>query len=251
VTFNGFDYDSSNFTFTFFSITRAFPRSGPSDGTGGDIIIEGNGFRNDSGALCKLNDTLYEPTSVSWKQIRCPMPKAASGDDFFGNVDLSVSANGNDWHNFLGGFQYYPQPIVEDIFPKQGPSMGVGIISFYGSGFRNDYGLIDMACKVGDSIGKAVYMSDKHIKCVVEDMHLVNEGEYLPAQIALNKYSWTTLGNSTFYLPYGVDQIYPNSGPISGVTDVIIQGKGFIDETGSATPRCRFGTPANFAIVEA
>jgi hypothetical protein len=59
--------------------------------------------------------------------------------------------------------------------------MGVGIISFYGSGFRNDYGLVDMACKVGDSIGKAVYISDKHIKCVVEDMPLINEGEYLPA----------------------------------------------------------------------
>lgn len=147
---------------------------------------------------------------------------AASGEDYFGNVDLSVSPNGNDWHNFLGGFQYYPQPIVDDIFPKQGPSMGVGIVSFYGSGFRNDYNLVDMACKIGDSIGKAVYISDKHIKCVVEDMPLVNEGEYLPAQLALNKYSWTTLGNSTFYLPYGVEQVYPNSGPTTGVTDVII-----------------------------
>lgn len=104
VTFNGIDYDNSGFTFTFFSISRAFPRSGPSDGTGGDIIIEGNGFRNDSGALCKLNNTVYEPTSVSWRQIRCPMPKASSGEQYFGNVDLSVSPNGNDWHNFLGGF---------------------------------------------------------------------------------------------------------------------------------------------------
>lgn len=38
-----------------------------------------------------------------------------------------------------------------------------------------------MACKIGDSIGKAVYMNPRHIKCVVEDMELVNEGEYLPA----------------------------------------------------------------------
>jgi hypothetical protein len=48
--------------------------------------------------------------------------------------------------------------------------MGVGIVSFYGLGFRNDYNLVDMACKIGDSVGKAVYISDKHIKCVVEDM---------------------------------------------------------------------------------
>ena len=82
-------------------------------------------------------------------------------------------------------------------------------------------------------------------------MQLVNEGEYLPAQLALNRYSWTVLGNSTFYLPYGIDQIYPNSGPTSGVTDIIIQGKGFVNEDSLGTPRCRFGTPANFAIVEA
>jgi hypothetical protein len=36
------------------------------------------------------------------------MVKAQDGDDFFGNVDFSVSANGgSDWQLFPGGFQYY------------------------------------------------------------------------------------------------------------------------------------------------
>ena len=98
----------------------------------------------------------------------------------------------------------------------------MGIINFYGSGFRDDYNLEDLACKIGDSVGKAVYITSQHVKCVVEDMDLVNEGEYLPAQLALNRYSWTVLGNSTFFNPYGITQIYPNSGPISGVTDVVV-----------------------------
>jgi hypothetical protein len=34
------------------------------------------------------------------------------------------------------------------------------------------------------------------------------------------------------------------------VTDIIIQGKGFVDEERN-TARCRFGTPANYAIVDA
>lgn len=118
VTFNGGDYDDNGFIFTFFSITRAFPRSGPSDGQGGEIVIDGFGFRNDTKVLCRINNTIYEPISVNWKQIKCPMPKAQGGESFFGNVDLAVSANGNDWHEFVGGFQYYPQPVVEDIFPK-------------------------------------------------------------------------------------------------------------------------------------
>ena len=52
------------------------------------------------------------------------------------------------------------------------------------------------------------------------------------------------------YLPYGITGIFPIGGPTSGVTDVLISGKGFIDEEGGAC-RCRFGTPSNYAIVTA
>ena len=41
VTFNGIDYDNNNFTFILYKIDKAYPRSGPSNGLGGDIIIQG------------------------------------------------------------------------------------------------------------------------------------------------------------------------------------------------------------------
>ena len=47
VTWNGVDYDSNQFTYTYYAIHKAFPRSGPSNGKGGDIIIMGQGFRED------------------------------------------------------------------------------------------------------------------------------------------------------------------------------------------------------------
>lgn len=80
-------------------------------------------------------------------------------------------------------------------------------------------------------------------------MELIPEGDQLSAQVALNSYSWTAPGNTTYFMPYGVESVYPTAGPTSGVTDVMIQGKGFINEEGNA--RCRFGVPANYAIVEA
>lgn len=51
-----------------------------------------------------LNDTYYDPTLVTDKEIRCPMPAADDGDSYFGNVNLAVSANGISWFNFDGGF---------------------------------------------------------------------------------------------------------------------------------------------------
>lgn len=145
MTFNGADYDDYNNTFTFYSISRAFPRSGPSRKNSGDITIEGYGFSNDTQPLCMLNDTVYPAREVTWNAIKCEMLPAEEGPGYFGNVNLKVSPNGGrrdeDWHNFDGGFQYYEQPVVEEIFPKQGPNEGVGIINFYGKGFRADYSL--------------------------------------------------------------------------------------------------------------
>ena len=80
------------------------------------------------------------------------------------------------------------------------------------------------------------------------------EGEKLMAQAALNSYSWSAPNDDdgetgdTFYVPYSVSQIFPQSGPSTGGTDVIITGRGFQE---GENPRCRFGTPANYVIVEA
>lgn len=107
LTMNGVDYDNNNFTFTFYSISSMFPKSGPSNGLGGDIIINGLGFRADTTPLCNINGTNYQPTSISWSKVTCPMPAAQSGSDFFGNVPFKFTANGNDWKKFDAGFQYY------------------------------------------------------------------------------------------------------------------------------------------------
>jgi hypothetical protein len=104
---------------------------------------------------------------------------------------------------------------------------------------------------VGGAKGKAFYVSSRQIKCVVEDMPLPAEDQdSLPARVSLNSYSYTVPNEKTSFRPYGVRQLTPTSGPVGGITTVVVNGQGFVsDET--ATPRCRFGTPANYAIVEA
>ena len=42
----------------------------------------------------------------------------------------------------------------------------------------------------------------------------------------------------------------PSSIPLGASTTLIVSGKGFVAEEG-VTPRCRFGTPADYAISEA
>lgn len=247
VTFNGEDYSENNFTFYYYNIVRAFPRSGPSDGNGGPIRIEGSGFRNNTEIYCSLDKVLYEPLEVTSDLIKCPMVKNKNGPEYFGAVDFAIIIDGN-WHKFTGGFQYYEQIILDDMTPHTGPSEGRGVIYFYGRNFRQDFSLEDVSCKIGDSIGKAHVLNPTTMKCTVEEMSLVDEGYSLPATIALNQYSWAD-SNQTF-VPYGVTGILPNAGPYDGNTDVLIIGKGFSEEL-EEKAKCRFGISSDYAIVEA
>lgn len=76
ITFNGGDYDKENFQFTVYNVAKAFPRSGPSNGDTKEIVITGQGFHPDSHPLCRLNNTVSEPTEVKWGEIRCGVPPA-------------------------------------------------------------------------------------------------------------------------------------------------------------------------------
>jgi hypothetical protein len=251
VTQNGVDWDEHHFDYSYYSVHRAFPRSGPSDGKGGVIVVSGEGFKPQAGPKCRMNGTESTPLSVSHDTIRCAIPPAEGGKDYYGNVDFAITPNGASWYPFDGGFQYYEQPTVEDIDPKMGPSDGNGVINFYGDNFRADYPLAELGCKIGTAKGKAHYVSERQVRCVVENMPLPAEDQdSLPATVSLNSYSYTIPTEKTMFRPYGIRQLSPNSGPVGGITTVIVQGQGFADDPG-ITPRCRFGTPANYAIVEA
>jgi hypothetical protein len=50
--------------------------------------------------------------------------------------------------------------------------------------------LVDVGCKIGDSLGKGKVIDKNTINCTVEEMPLVDEGMSLPITVALNSYSW-------------------------------------------------------------
>ena len=104
LTMNGVDYDNKGFMFVFYHIASAFPRSGPSNGLGGDILVSGEGFRAEQVPKCRLNGVVYEPKEITWNLIKCPMPAHQAGPEFFGAVDFAVTANGQDWFEFEEGF---------------------------------------------------------------------------------------------------------------------------------------------------
>lgn len=68
ITQNGIDYDDHHFQYSYYSVHRAFPRSGPSDSPN-VVTVTGQGFRPNAGPMCRLNHTEIKPLAVTHDKI--------------------------------------------------------------------------------------------------------------------------------------------------------------------------------------
>ncbi len=245
ITFNGEDYTNSGSIFYFYSILSATPRSGPSDGTAGLLTVEGSGFKDSGLIACFFDKTKYRAIEVTWNYIKCKIPRARYGDDFFGTVPLEVTINGVDQHNFVGGFHYYPQINVTDFYPRTGPAKGNGVIKFFGSRFRADFAMAHPACRFGKYVGDAEVLNDHEMLCHIPPIDVINQT--YKGEAALNGQSFVMTKNGTEFVPYGIYDIDPYGGPIGVQTQITVTGEGF-SRDGKA--KCRFGIPGSYAIME-
>ena len=235
LTFNGQDYSSPmpELVFHYYTIFGPFPRSGPADDClDRNIAVRGAGFNSSTQVVCQINNTDIAPRSISENYIMCPMCLPNKDPNVIGAVKFGITFDGS-WTDF-GDFYYYKQISIDSSWPPIGPNEGEGQIYFAGNNFRDDFPGVQLGCRVGGSdgaIGKGVITSEGNIRCVVESMRLVNENEGLPLELSLNSDSWVTRKDPPLmYKPYGIVEIAPASGPYSGFTDVMITGKGFLDE---------------------
>lgn len=245
VTFNGEEYTTSGSVFYFYSVKDAQPRSGPSDGTAGILTVSGSGFRESSNVFCAFDGIKYKAVEVAWSWIKCKIPKAKQGDDFFGEASLEVSLNGVDLHRFEGGFQYYPQINVTDLYPRTGPAKGKGLVKFYGNKIRADFSFVKPMCKFGKYIGVAEILNEHEILCHIPDIDIINQT--YRGEVALNGYSFVSTPSGIQFTPYGIYDIDPNSGPMGATSDIMVYGEGFI-RGGKA--RCRYGISGSYLINE-
>lgn len=203
-----------------------------------------------------MNNTKVPAIEVTSTSIKCPMALPGKDPSATGTVKFAMILDGS--YTDFGDFHYYQQVELYDIQPRNGPNEGRGIIFFFGAKFRDDFPRAQLGCKVGTSVGKGVRIDNSTIRCIVESIELVNEGESLPVYVALNSYSW--VGAKTFsrrlssdsvgYIPYGVQTLEPDSGPFAGNTDIFVTGKGFVEEI-AMKAKCRFGAADNFVEVSA
>ena len=248
ITFDGQNFIDTKFKFYFYKMNDYIPKSGPNTGSG-PIHVVGSGFKNSSRVSCILDRSeKISPLSISEKDILCPMPKAVKGEKFEGKVDFGISLNGIDKKVFQGGFYYYNQPTVSDIYPRTGPSKGNALVRVFGEGFRNNFAGVNLGCKIGNSYGKGEFVSKSEIKCLFPQILLNDRNSTMMFSMAMNNYSFTEEWKTLNYTPYGIVSMNPSSGPIDSITNIVVKGAGFFD---SMYARCRFGVEGYYSVTTA
>ena len=179
LTFNDMDYTPVKdiMVFNYYAIFGSFPHSGPANGFHETILVKGAGLNIGGDIKCHINKTDVAPVSVSEDVIQCPMCLKDKDPLITGYVQFGLNFDGT--FNDFGQFYYYDQISFGEIVPTFGPSEGEGEIIFTGDQFREDFQGVEIGCKLGDSIGQAELIQPGTIKCVVEEMALVDEGEGL------------------------------------------------------------------------
>jgi hypothetical protein len=245
ITFDGQNFMPTNFNFYFYKVEYYRPRAGPT--LGADVInVIGGGFKNSTKVKCSIEGTDYKPITINQHLIRCPMPNVPQNST--GLVDFAVMLNGIDQKVYKKGFYYYDQIKVNSIYPKNGPNIGNGIVRVYGEGFRNDFPGAELGCKIGNSYGEGELMSENEMICRFKKFPLIQTNNTLNFSAALNNYSFTEEKPELSFSAYGIYQISPSSGPITGGTRIEVRGAGFYE---SKKIRCRFGVPGYYYYTTA
>lgn len=169
-------------------------------------------------------------------------------NNYTGTVEFGVILNGIDINMFNEGFYFYDQPIVNEIFPKYGPSKGKAIVKIFGENFQNNFKNANPSCKIGNYRGHADIKSPNLLNCEFNHLPLIPVNKTMNFTLALNNYSFTEEISNNYFIPYGITKITPSSGPIKGGTRIEVLGAGFFS---SKKARCRFGTPGYFFYTQA
>jgi len=241
ISYNGIESSKSGHQFIFYSIDYIKPLSGPSRGDPDHTIaIKGDGFVLAKGkASCMIDGIYYDAVSANSSIIECPIPPSQENPDKYRRADFLYSFNGEKYITVLDGFYYYPQVEVTNVHPKEMPASG-GRVTVEGKRFKSDFSNAAPACKIGNTVAKAVIESETKLHCDFDDIEI--DGQYnQTVLVALNSVSWTPidLKEAAIHV-YEVKSLKPHSGIAEGGTTVHVYGGGYLDKY---DPVCRFGIP--------
>jgi hypothetical protein len=220
-------------------VVELVPNYGPNSG-GNRVIIKGNNFMpfNFTEDIDNSNDTfcIFEGIgkvrayALNSTKVYCEAPPNYVTE----KTTVEVTLNNQQYTDDNIPYFYYKPPQVFDADPREGPTRGGTEVVIFGAKFQQGK---NITCKFGAKTTRGVFIDSNRISCVSPP---VERAGYVPLSIAYEgeKYDSETIK----YLYYDTPELrsfYPTCGPITGYTQITIEGKNFLD-MGFGKAKCIF-----------
>ena len=224
---NNQDYTSNAVQYAYvtpISLLSRLPANGPV--TGGTIVtVVGDHFL--PSLKCQFAGLYAATTYVNATRVLCRAPSGTAG-----LVSLEVTNNNYDFTASGTQFLYQPSMVVSTLLPITGPTVGGTFVNMTGSNFVNP-----MWCKFGTMASvAAVYYSASSAGCTSP---AVNNVSSVAVGVCKQQDFTSDQAMFSYYAALSVISHSPVSGPVSGGTQVKLNGLNFIN---LATLSCRFSS---------
>jgi hypothetical protein len=203
------------------------------------VQVNGNNFVENSELSCKFGAIKVTAKFVSDKLIQCISPTIAPGD-----MPLDVTCNGQEYSTSGKNFLFAPKPVVFELSPSTGPTLGESVVTVTGFHLVNWQPLNPtLKCKFGDLMTNGSFVSSTFMHCITPPS---TEGNVF-LEISVNGIDFTNN-----FVPFrfaglpSVTELYPSFGPLAGGTIVTFIGSGF-PESGNAL--CKLGDATSALLI--
>ena len=220
------------------------PSKGPIEG-GTLVTLRGSNFGSSFPQRCRFGRLSSRAIYINNTAISCITPRS---DVHASAVNVSVTRNGGEYEDDVLQFEFYVQPTITSMLPREGLATATTEVTIIGQGFHP----LTTTCRVSGSTNvlQTKWLSTTTMKCYV----LIKTGGNVnsiaaPLEISNNGQNWVTSFDTfrTYESPQ-VDALEPSVGSEVGGTEVLVSGYGFLNRVDL---RCLFGESANEAIVHA
>ena len=231
------------------SLLSINPRMSPSvGGVTTSISLDGL-VDEDMDLVCKFNTTVIEAELSSSSSIACVAPAAHAGG---GQTLVDVSTNGGvDWTGAELDFFYLPGQHSETmrLTPSHGPMSGGTTVRVEGlAGLQDEYTSqlasdVDAICRFGSVVGMAtdITLDGKFVYCTSPPSAMNGNLLSVAVDVALSSEEALTSAGAIYSYdePVRLTDLFPSTGPVTGMTPVRIFGGPFVGAENELL--CRFG----------
>ena len=228
-TNSGVDFTSLGLAYTYDELpdVRAAHPATAVDVGGTPITLVGGGFLATPHLACRFGDVLVPARLSSADAITCRAPPHAPA-----SVCLDVTQNGVDFTACALTFRFAPAVRLDAVAPASGPTGGVTPITISGANFASVNASagagLQLACsfaQLGVSTD-ATLVSDSTIECHAPPSDAVGAVNVSVTLAALPVTSDALV--FSFLAALTVTAITPSHGPVTGGTQLAIEGRGFL-----------------------